>query len=239
MTEIEIVLVLFAVLASFVVSASAGLGGSLVLVPTLALVLGTKEGVALAALLLGLNNIAKVIAYRRVIPFRASLVVVIPTLVAAVVGASLLVAAPTWAVNVAVIGAIGATLIAERQGVSQRVRRSAAPVLATASGLTSGFSGTSGPLKGVAIRSLGFDARHMVGAASLVSLVGDLAKAATFAEARLLGVESLAIAGAAVPLMALGTWTGYRLNGAIGEVGYARLFWLVMGGYAIRLVVLA
>ena len=38
--------------ASFFVSASAGMGGSLVLVPVLALSLGTKEGIALAALLL-------------------------------------------------------------------------------------------------------------------------------------------------------------------------------------------
>ena len=40
--------VIIAVFGSFFVSASAGLGGSLVLVPTLALVVGTKEGVALA-----------------------------------------------------------------------------------------------------------------------------------------------------------------------------------------------
>ena len=53
------VLTLIAVAVSFTVSASAGLGGSLVLVPILALVLGTKEGVALAALLLAANNVVK------------------------------------------------------------------------------------------------------------------------------------------------------------------------------------
>ena len=42
--------VLFLVYLSFAVSASAGLGGSLVLVPTLVVFLGSKEGIALAAL---------------------------------------------------------------------------------------------------------------------------------------------------------------------------------------------
>ncbi|MFB3051273.1 MAG: sulfite exporter TauE/SafE family protein, partial [Acidimicrobiia bacterium] len=58
-----VVVTLLAVAVSFMISASAGLGGSLILVPTLALVLGTKEGVALSALLLAANNVVKVIAY--------------------------------------------------------------------------------------------------------------------------------------------------------------------------------
>ena len=61
-------LALVAILASFTLSASAGLGGSLILVPTLALILGTKQGVALAALLLACNNVVKVVAYRGPIP---------------------------------------------------------------------------------------------------------------------------------------------------------------------------
>ena len=60
--------VLIAVYVSFTISASAGLGGSLLMVPTLALFLGTKEGVALAALLLASNNIMKIIAYRETLP---------------------------------------------------------------------------------------------------------------------------------------------------------------------------
>ena len=76
MDPIVAALTLVAVAASFAVSASAGLGGSLILVPTLALVLGTKEGVAMAALLLAGNNVVKVIAYRRSLPFRSAAVVV-------------------------------------------------------------------------------------------------------------------------------------------------------------------
>ncbi|HEX9762210.1 MAG TPA: sulfite exporter TauE/SafE family protein, partial [Acidimicrobiia bacterium] len=80
------------------------------------------------------------------------------------------------------------------------------------------------------------DRAHFVGAASLVSLVGDATKAAVFTGAELLGGDSFLIAIAAVPLMVLATFAGRRINSSIGERGYAWLFWLVMAGYTVRLL---
>jgi hypothetical protein len=217
------------------VSASAGLGGSLVLVPTLALVLGTKEGVALAALLLAANNVVKVFAYRETLPYRKAQVVIVLVAVGAGLGARLLVAAPERVVTIAVIVSFVLALIAERLDLS-RLRKAGGPLLAFGSGATSGFSGTSGPLKGMAIRQLDLDRAHFVGAASLVSLVGDATKTAVFTEAGLLGGASYMIALAAAPLMIIATVTGRRINREIGERGYTRLFWGVMAGYTLRLV---
>jgi len=42
---------------------------------------------------------------------------------------------------------------------------------------------------------------------------------------------------AAVPLMVLATFSGRRINRDIGERGYTWLFWSVMAGYTLRLVV--
>lgn len=225
---------LVAVAVSFTVSASAGLGGSLILVPTLALVLGTKEGVALAALLLALNNVVKVLAYRKTLPLKKAAVVIILVAVGAAIGARLLVAAPEGIVTIAVIVSFGLALIAERLDLS-RLRAVGGPVLSFGSGATSGFSGTSGPLKGMAIRQLDLDRAHFVGAASLASFAGDAAKTAVFAEAQLLGSYSVLIALLAVPLMLLATFTGKNINYSIGEQGYTVLFWVVMGGYTLRL----
>jgi hypothetical protein len=230
-----IVITLVAVAVSFTVSASAGLGGSLVLVPTLALVLGTKEGVALAALLLAANNVVKVFAYRETLPYRKAQVVIVLVAVGAGLGARLLVAAPERVVTIAVIVSFVLALIAERLDLS-RLRKAGGPLLAFGSGATSGFSGTSGPLKGMAIRQLDLDRAHFVGAASLVSLVGDATKTAVFTEAGLLGGASYMIALAAAPLMIIATFTGRRINREIGERGYTRLFWGVMAGYTLRLV---
>jgi hypothetical protein len=87
-------------------------GGSLILVPALALLLGTKEGVALAALLLATNSVVKVIANRGVIPLRASYI-----------GARLVVAAPVALVTAAVIVSFGMALIAERRRRAVRSHR--------------------------------------------------------------------------------------------------------------------
>jgi uncharacterized membrane protein YfcA len=233
---IVFVLTLVAVAMSFAVSSAAGLGGSLILVPTLALVLGTKEGVALAALLLAGNNVVKVIAYRHTLPFRKAAVVVVLLAIGAAIGARLLVSSPDDLVTVAVIVSFVIALIAERLDWAW-ARSTGGPVFAFASGATSGFSGTSGPLKGMAIRQLDLDRRHFVGAASLASLVGDATKSAVFAGAGLLGRDALVVAGLAIPLMIVATFGGRRFNQAIGERGYTVLFWLVMAGYTARLLI--
>ena len=226
--------VLLLVYLSFAVSASAGLGGSLLLVPTLALFLGTKEGVALAALLLASNNVLKIYAYRKTLPFRKAAVIVVLLVIGAALGSTLLVNAPTSIVTAGVIAMFVATLVAERFDW-EHVRTGFAPLLAFVSGASSGFSGTSGPLKGVAIRNLDLDRRHFVGAASLASFAGDITKTAVFVEGQLLGRTSILMALAAVPLMALGTWTGSTFNERTSETSFAILFWTVMAGYSVRL----
>ncbi|MCH8065973.1 MAG: sulfite exporter TauE/SafE family protein [Chloroflexi bacterium] len=231
-------LTLAAVALSFFVSASAGLGGSLILVPTLALALGTKQGIALAALLLSGNNLVKVFAYRRSLPFRAAALVAFLTAVGAALGARLLIAVPEAVITSAVIASLAMALFAERIQPAA-LERAGAPVLAFGSGATSGVSGTSGPLKGVALRGLSLDRRHFVGAAALVSFVGDTTKAAVFTDAGLLDNSSYMLAAAAAPLMFAATFAGRYFNEAIGERGYSRLFWAVMGGYATRLVLTA
>jgi uncharacterized membrane protein YfcA len=228
-------LILALVFCSFVVSASVGLGGSLLMVPTLVLAVGTKEGVALAALLLAANNVFKVVTYRRTIPWRASAVVVVCTAAGAGLGARLLIHAPETAVGIAVLTTFALTLVLERFELTP-ARSVASPILALSSGATSGFSGTSGPLKGVAIRNLDLDRLHFVGAASLASFAGDATKTAVYTDAALLGAGSYTLAAVAVPLMLAGTALGRQLNNHVGERGFAVLFWSVMTGYSVRLV---
>ncbi|MET7293111.1 sulfite exporter TauE/SafE family protein [Streptomyces griseoloalbus] len=227
--------VFFAVAAAFTLSASAGFGGSLILVPTLALLLGTKSGVALAALLLAFNNLVKVYAYRKTLPYRKAAVVIALVAVGAFLGAKLLVSAPERAVAIAVIVSFAAAFLIESLDLT-RWQRAGSPVLAFVSGATSGFSGTSGPLKGLAVRGLGLDRLHLVGALSLASLVGDATKTAVWTEASLLTGRDYVVTLVCLPLMFFSTFLGKRLNTKIGERGYTRVFWTVMVGYTGRLV---
>jgi len=235
MTVLTTIVVLALVFAAFTVSASAGLGGSLLMVPTLALFLGSKEGVALAALLLASNNVMKIVAYRATLPFRKSAVIVVLIVIGAAFGAKLLVDAPEWAVTIGIVVMFVASIVAERMKID-RLRTGFAPFLAFGSGASSGFSGPSGALRAAGVRDLDLDRRHFVGAASLASFAGDATKTAIFADSELLGRTSILVAIAAVPLMALGTGTGSTIKRRAGEQTFAVLFWTVMAGYTVRLV---
>lgn len=218
-------------LVSFTVSASAGLGGSLILVPALGLALGAKAGVATAAFLLAMNNVAKLVAYRNTISFRATAIVLPLTMVGAAIGAKVLVDAPESWVGAGVIASLVAALIFEFVRLPQ-ARRSLGPVLAFGSGAVSGFSGSSGPLKGAALRTLDLNRLHFVGAAALVSFANDAVKAAVYWRSSLVDFNWIAVA---IPMMILGTYLGKRFNLRIGERAFAGLFWAVMAGYVLRL----
>lgn len=232
----EAVLVLaMATFAAFTVSSAVGLGGSLVLVPALVIALGPQHGVALAALLLAVNNVVKVLAYRATLPLRKSLVILVCTIAGTAVGALLLTRVDETVVVVAVIASLVGSFALERYAL-ERLRHRSSPALALASGATSGFSGSSGPLKGVAVKNLGLDRLHTVGAASIVSLGGDLTKTSIFLEAGLLDERAWQVAAMSLPLMVLGTLTGRRLTRWLGERRWTALFWATMIGYAARLV---
>lgn len=235
---LTLTVLIVAVPGSFVLSSAAGLGGSLILVPALMLALGVKEGVALAALLLAVNNLAKLAVYRNSLPVAQSLLIVVAVILGAAAGASLMVKAPESWVKYGVVAVLLLTFAGDLW-VSGPVRRAWAVVLALGSGATSGFSGTSGPLKGAALRSLGLTRQYFVGAASIASLAGDMTKAAVFTRSGLLGEGHLLMAAALIPVMVLCTLAGRRLNQQVGEQGYAILFWTVMAGYATRMVLTA
>lgn len=227
-------LALAAVGLAFTLSAAAGLGGSLILVPALALLVGPREGIALAAVLLACNNVGKLVAYRRTVPWRAAAGVLSLTVLGAWAGARLMLAAPEEWVAGGVIAGMAVSFLLERGRQAQAARRTA-PVLALLSGASSGFSGTSGPLKGMALRGLGLDRLHFVGAASAVSLAGDAAKAATFAGGALFNGEMGLLFVLALPLTPLAVCLGRLINRRLGERAYQGVFWTVMLGYAARL----
>ena len=233
------------VAASFLVSSTVGLGGSLIAVPAMIAFFGPKSGVAIAAILLASNNIFKIIAYRRTIPWKSASILSAITMVGAFIGAHLLLSIPDIWVVIAVM--IGLTWSLVTEGLSN-ISTSWSPNLSTkkpwlagvyalASGLTSGVSGTSGPLKGLAIRQFTLNRQHYVGAASLVSFVGDITKASVFAEASLLGQRDLQLLLLVIPLMPLCTFVGRWLNYKGGERWFSYMFWAVMIGYALRLAV--
>jgi hypothetical protein len=243
-----IVFYFLAVGASFLLSATVGLGGSLIAVPAMIAFLGVKTGVAMAAILLASNNIGKVIAYRRTIPWRSASFLAGLNMLGAFIGAHLLVAiAPRWVMIIVLISLLW-SLFTEAMS-----RFSCLPsphftakkswlitgLYSLASGLTSGISGTSGPLKGLAIRYFARDRRYYAGAASLISCLGDITKASVFAQASLLSPQDLQFFLFTLPLIPLCVLAGRWCNYKSGEHRFTYLFLLVMVGYTWRLFTLS
>lgn len=233
-----LIVFIFLVPASFVLSAAAGLGGSLIMVPALILVMGTKEGIALSALLLALNNLAKLVAYRNNLSIKASLLIIASVMLGASAGAVLMLMVPETWLKLFVIAALLSTLAIDLTRFKS-VHKLWGVTLALLSGATSGLSGMSGPLKGVAIKSLGLDRQYFVGAAVIVSLVGDMTKAMVFSQTGLLGRYEFMLAASLIPVMIICSYAGRNLNRQVGEKGYAILFWTVMAIYTARLVVVS
>src|SRR5690554_3256957 len=153
---LELVFVAAVAWVSFVVSASAGLGGSLLLGLVLVIIFGPINDIVIAALLLADNNVFKVIQYRLTIPVRAVAMIILLIAEGSALGATALIHSPPGIVSTGVLIAFIATFVMEWKGFEPS-RTVFASVLAFADGATSGFSGTSGPPKGAAICNLDVD----------------------------------------------------------------------------------
>jgi uncharacterized protein len=161
----------------------AGHGVSLILVPVLSVVLGPKEGGVFASLLLAWNNVFKVIAYRHTVPLAKGYWLRSPPSARSSgrSSSSRRRSRPCTARSPSSRSPrSGRRARGERVRVAQRQAAAASMAL---SALLSGFSGTSGPLKGVAIRILRLPRlHHVVGLSAVVSLVGDAVKLGILAE---------------------------------------------------------
>lgn len=231
------ILILIAVFIAFVVSASAGMGGSLILIPVMALTLGSKSGIAVSAILLGCNNIFKVIAYRRTIPLKPILGIMIFIAIGAFLGSIIMVGVSSVWVDWAIIMSFVISFLFERKQW-YKIRHLSVSVYAFLAGISSGFSGTSGPLKGVALRNLNLDRFYLVGGASLVSLVGDMVKTTVYFQGALYDTFTYKIVIYSLFIMPFAVYLGKFINEKIGEKAYSVLFWTVMFGYSIRIIVM-
>ena len=230
--------VLIVAFTSLFVSSIAGYGGSLLLLPAFGALLGPKEGIAMAALVLAWNNVFKIVAYRVTLPLRRGWPLLVVTAAGVALGATILISVPEtlvlWSILVVTVGSLAVELFA-----GERLRRastSAAVPLMAGGAVLSGFSGTSGPLKGISIRSLGLPRLEHVGLASCVSLVGDVLKVELFAQAGLLPRIEWYLVAAVLPVMPLAAWVGRRVNERISEETFRWVFWSVVGAYSLRMM---
>jgi uncharacterized protein len=221
---------------SFLISASAGMGGSLLLIPTLSYFIGVRDGIIISSVLLALNNCFKIIVFFKYIQLRKIIFLMCFMLAGAIPGSMLMLKIDENILAVILFINIIFAFIIEKNAVSG-VRKKISWMYSWLSGFCSGISGTSGPLKGMAIKCLELNKLQIVAAASVLSFATDSTRAVIY----LSNYNPLAGTGfnvllGSICMMPVATVLGKRINHKISDVAYDVLFFSVLSGYAVRLV---
>jgi uncharacterized membrane protein YfcA len=220
---------------SFLVSASCGLGGSLILIPGLSWILGIKEGIVMSSLLLGLNNLVKLFFYRKEIRCRPSFQLLFLMLAGTALGALLMLKANSKLLSLFLFVHVLLSFLIQHKA-TETVKRKTGLLFSFLSGFCSGFTGTSGPLKGLAVKCFMNIKTEVVAAASILSLASDSLKSTIYLQNFSTDIVNLQWLGYSIIIMPLATWMGRSLNKKMSSRAYDTLFYFVMGGYVIRIL---
>lgn len=224
-------------LGSFVamlLSATVGFGGSLLMVPLMLLFFSPVKAAAIAALALGINNIGKFGIYHKNIPWKQAFPLAMITAIVGGASALFLLSIPPELALAAIAGVLVLSAIGEFIPLPKTTTRLGACVGLAIASVASGLSGTSGPTKGLALRSLQLPKNEMVATSTIVSMFGDLSKVAVFFASGLYQ-GNWAIATIFVLLSPFACHLGFFANRRTTEIGFRSLFWVVVAGYALRL----
>lgn len=229
-------LVYILIFLSFLISASAGMGGSLLLIPTLSYFIGVRDGIIISSILLGLNNCVKIIVFRKYIRIKNIVYLLLFMLIGAIAGSLLMMKIEEDILAVILFINIIFAFIIEKNAATD-VRKKISWMYSGLSGFCSGISGTSGPLKGMAIKCLDLDKLQIVAAASVLSFATDSTKAIIYLSSYnpLVG-NSFNLLLVSICMMPVATVLGKRINHKISNVAYDVLFFSILSGYAVRLI---
>ena len=161
----------------FVVSATFGIGGVVLLIPMLSTTLPPAEAIALSAPVMLVNNIGKSIVYRRSLDLRALWLVSALSLPTAFVAALWTARVDERVLLLGVAGLVIFTLFVER--VQQRsIRMSARALLlwGLVTGTISGLCGAAGPPTAIGLRSYGLEKNAFVATVAVFAVFLQFAK---------------------------------------------------------------
>ena len=223
------------IFCSFLLSASCGMGGSLLLIPGLSMALGIKEGIVTASILLALNNCIKLFFYRNSLRFRLIWVLGIVMGIGAFTGALVLFSVSDDLLALFLFAQIILCFISDIMQRNIQLRKSIGIFFAAMSGFCSGISGMGGPLKGMAVKSWVIDKGSGVAAVACLSLVTDVVKTGVYLSKfspQWLTTQWILFC---LCMMPVATALGRNLNNRMSTKAYNTLFYFVLSGYVFRL----
>jgi hypothetical protein len=211
----------------FVVSATFGIGGVVLLIPMLSTALPPAEAVALSAPVMLVNNIGKSVVYRKSLDLRALWLVSALSLPTAFFAALWTARVDERVLLLAVAGLVILTLFVER--VQQRTIRMSARALlfwGLVTGTISGLCGAAGPPTAIGLRSYGLEKNAFVATVAVFAVFLQFAKMPAYVLTDVLSARMWPLAAWLALLGVVAVITGPRLLSRVPE----RMFRNVVDG---------
>lgn len=231
-------LILIVLFLSFLLSASCGMGGSLILIPALSIVFGIKEGIMISSLLLALNNIFKLYFYQRQINWPKIGVLVVLMGLGSLLGALFMLELSPRILSIGLGILVVFSFLSHHK---LKFNKSTHPLfggfLSFIAGFSSGMVGISGPLKGLALKHFVTEKSVIVASAAAISLVSDSIKSVVFLQHSSVYLDNLSFIIMAFLIMPFASFAGKKINDSLSTKAYNTLFYIVMSGYVLRFVI--
>jgi uncharacterized membrane protein YfcA len=211
----------------FVVSATFGIGGVVLLIPMLSTTLPPAEAIALSAPVMLVNNIGKSFIYRRSLDKKALVLVSALSLPTAFVAALWTARVDERVLLISVAGLVLLTLFIER--VQQRTIRMSSRALllwGLVTGTISGLCGAAGPPTAIGLRSYGLEKNAFVATVAVFAVFLQLAKMPAYVLTDVLPARMGPLAAWLAFLGVVAVLTGPRLLSRVPE----RMFRNVVDG---------
>lgn len=210
------------------------MGGSLILIPSLAICIGTKNAIPIAAILLCLNNMVKINLYFQWINVKKTLILMIPIGLGALIGSLLMIKMNDTVVSIWLFVFL---VLSFWNTYHKNFSKLKLLFISFLAGLSSGFSGVSGPFKGLAIKNYFDDKFEVVAAASCISLVSDSVKSISFFFNTNVYQNFLFLIFPAIIIMPLASYLGKKFNEILKQATFDHLFYVIMLGYLIKICI--
>jgi uncharacterized protein len=220
---------------SFVISASSGMGGSLLMIPAFSMLIGVKEGIILSGVLLTLNNVSKFIFYYNYFSFKSIGYLLVFVVAGSILGSYLMLQFNEVFLSFFLLAHIVASLYIQYYS-TVKVRLAAGNGYAFLSGLFSGISGSSGPLKAVSVRCRFVSNQEIAASVTVLSLFGDFSKCVVYLRNSTISEAHYQYLIVGVMMMPLATWIGKKINKSVSVTGYNILFCVVLAGYILKII---
>jgi uncharacterized membrane protein YfcA len=202
----------------FVVSATFGIGGVVLLIPMLSMTLPPAEAVALSAPVMLVNNLGKSWVYRHSLHPRALWLVSALSLPTAFVAALLTASVDERVLLLGVAGLVLATLFVER--VKQRALQMSDRALllwGLVTGVISGMCGAAGPPTAIGLRSYGLQKDAFVATVAVFAVFLQFAKMPAYVATDVLPARMAPLAAWLAILGIVAVATGPRLLSRVPE----------------------